>query len=160
MSCPRCVSLGLLDEFHAFSSCILRSIQRARATSGHMAVAAGGVLGCGDAIFRTPPVWTLNAWFARSFWSPRWPTVVGHRGLLHSSSQRGVDTDTANPLGSCQKQQQQPRHGKPSGRRERKLTSHHTLPFGVGVCLGVGRWIHPEGGPSQGCLVKPGATLA
>ena len=26
--------------------------------------------------------------------------------------------------------------------------------FGVGVCLGEGRWIHSEGGPSQGRLVK------
>ena len=34
---------------------------------------------CG--IFRTPSIWTSSARLAATFLSPRWPTVVGRRGL-------------------------------------------------------------------------------
>ena len=39
-----------------------------------------GAVNCG--IFRTPSSWTSSARLAATFLSPRWPTVVGRRGLL------------------------------------------------------------------------------
>ena len=35
----------------------------------------------GKGVFRTPSTWTSSARLAATFLSPRWPTVVGRRGL-------------------------------------------------------------------------------
>ena len=107
---PGRVSLRLLDEFHTFSlvkvTRILRSVPAC--TCDEVLVQRWRWVGFSSVptpFFRIPSVWTSSALFSLSFWSPRWPTVVGCRGLLHNSSRRLVDTHRLSQSPRTQPQQ-------------------------------------------------------
>ena len=75
----RCFSL----QFLFFAQLALGILDITSTSLPSLAVCDGGCFfALFYSIFRTPSSWTSSPGFLRSFWSPRWPTVVGRRGPL------------------------------------------------------------------------------
>ena len=102
---PRMRQLEALDEFHTFSSSrwtpVLRTVPRALATRCSQAVAAGGVFGGFDTIFRTPSSWTSGARFQEGSrctinLDDLWPYTFCRRARVQNNNNNPNATTTHN----------------------------------------------------------------